>query len=367
VTPAVQASELLTLIAAHGLPGPPPAWPGAPPSDGEWESLHRSLGAEKLTGFAVWALEDGLVLTEPQATELVEAHAQGLVGCLHLDQFLLEVTDLLGRVDIVPWVLKGPSLARRIYPDPAVRLYGDVDLLISSADWDRALAALRRAGFHQVYGEPRPGWARQFAKGTVLHTDPGWELDLHRTFVRGPFGLAVVLDDVLADPVTLDVGGRPLQALPLHTSFLHACFNAALGDVPPRLVAVRDVAQHLASGDVDTERVLVLARRWRAEAVVARAVGLIGDLLAAEGLPLQAWARSHGPGWWDRLAMVGYSGPRRTTSRESVLGLLAIRGVRARFDYAWPLLFPQSSYIEGRHAGRIARFRHAASGLWTRR
>jgi hypothetical protein len=312
-------------------------------------------------------VEDGLPLDDEQIAQLVDTHADSLAACLQLDRLLVEVAELLGAQGVELRVLKGPSLARLVYPDPALRLYGDIDLLISSEDWDRSIALLQRPGFHQLYGEPRPGWARRFTKGTVVQTDVGWELDLHRTFVRGPFGLAVQLDDVLDAPVTIDVGGHVLSALPPNVSFLHACYNAALADVPPRLVAVRDVAQHLVAGTVDADAVLDMARRWRGEAVVARAVRLIDEHLGLEGLPLQGWARSYDAGWWDRLAMLGYTGPRRITSRDTVLSLLALRGVRDRFDYAWPLLFPQSSYFEGRHSGRIARFRHAARGLRERR
>lgn len=365
--PPTPATQLVRAIARHGLLPGAPSWPEAALSTSEWQALHRALRVERLTGFAMWAVDDGLPLTQAQVEQLSESHANALTACLHLDSFLLEVTDLLDRQGIEPRVLKGPSLARLVYPDAAVRLYGDIDLLISSDDWDHAIATLRRPGFHQIYGEPRPGWARRFSKGTVVKTDGGRELDLHRTFVRGPFGLAIVLEDLFADPVTIDVGGRALQALPLDTSFLHACFNAALADVPPRLVPVRDVLQHLASGLVDPDRVLALASRWRAEAIVARAVNLAGDLLGLDGLPLQPWARSHRAGWWDRIAMLGYTGPREITSRDTVLSLLALRGVRERVDYVWPLLFPQASYFAGRHTGRIARFRHAARGLRERR
>jgi hypothetical protein len=361
------ASCLPRSIAAWGLPGASPSWPPGPPRSDEWPTTLYVLKREKLTGLAVGALDDGLVLTEEQAADVIDAHATALSTCLYLDRLLLAVTDRLEADGVTPTVLKGPSLALSLYPDPALRLYNDVDLLIQPDHWDRAVAMLEGEGSQVMYGEPRPGWARRFSKGTVVRTETGWELDLHRTFVRGPLGLAVALEDLAADTSTIELGGRSLRTLGPETSFLHCCFNAVLADKPPRWVAVRDLAQHLLAGVMDETRVLELARRWRAEVVVARAVQTASDLLSVDPLPMEAWAIGYEPSWWDRAALLAYDDPRHNGGREALLGLLAVPGVRARIDYLWPLAFPQRSYFRGRHSSRTARLRHAVRDLRSRR
>ena len=75
-----------------------------------------------------------------------------------------------------------------------------------------------------------------------------------------------------------------------------AAFGPALGDWPPRLISLRDVAQILAGGDVDLDDTLRTARRWQAQAVVARAVTHAWDALALSGSsPWVEWACAYVP------------------------------------------------------------------------
>lgn len=58
------------------------------------------------------------------------------------------VASALDRAGI-PWIaLKGLALATRLYRDPAERPSGDCDVLVRPDDRERAVAALRQAGFH---------------------------------------------------------------------------------------------------------------------------------------------------------------------------------------------------------------------------
>jgi hypothetical protein len=354
---------LIAGIAGHGLPAAvPQTWPQAPLDDVAWAGLLARVRKQRLTGTLSWAVEDGFPTTAAQRSGAHDAHAEVLGGCLHLERFLLEVSAELLADDIELRVLKGPAVARWAYPDPAVRTFGDIDLLIASADWDRALRILDASGLPGSYGEPRPGWASRFAKGDVCRSDEGLELDLHRTFVGGPLGLSLDLDAVLADPRWIELGGTSLPVLPPDTALLHACYNAALGDLPPRLMAARDVAQLMLCGSVDLDHVLHLARAARAESVVARAVRLTSDLLGVE-LPLARWADRHQPTAWERVALLAYTDPGRNTPRETTLGLLAVPGITAKVQYVWPLLFPQRPYLAERHPSRLSRFSYAARSL----
>ena len=105
-----------------------------------------------------------------------------------------------------------------------------------SEQFDDAVAALARAGHHRRFPQPRPGFDRRFSKGTSFVTDEGTEIDLHRTFAMGPFGLTMKLDDLWARASTFRVGGVDLHALGREERFLHTCFHASLGDNPPRLL-----------------------------------------------------------------------------------------------------------------------------------
>src|SRR5262249_6728799 len=142
------------------------------------------------------------------------------------------------------------------------------------------------------------------------------EVDLHRTFVEGAYGMTVVLDDLFAPPYRFPLGGHELDALPEPQRLLHACYAAALGDWPPRLMSLRDVAQLVLRRLPHIIAAPPMARAWRAEAVVARAISTAWDVLALrERPPLVEWATNHQPSRTDRMLLAAHEGPARAFSR----------------------------------------------------
>ena len=119
--------------------------------------------------------------------------------------------------------------------------------------------------------ELRPGFDDRFGKEVMLRVG-SLELDLHRTFVEGAYGLTVHLDDLFAPPYRFPLGVTELEALPMPQRLLHAGYAAAFGDWPPRLVSLRDVAQLVLREKPNLVDVLLMARVGQCEPIVARAV-----------------------------------------------------------------------------------------------
>lgn len=69
----------------------------------------------------------------------------GAVRVLAVDRVTAEVVPALAAVGIRPILLKGPSIARWLYPSGG-RSYGDTDLLVPPADFARAGSVLERPG-----------------------------------------------------------------------------------------------------------------------------------------------------------------------------------------------------------------------------
>ena len=244
------------------------------------------------------------------ATSSVSASSSGLVG-------VLRGSGLDHRV------LKGAAVADLDYPDPALRSFVDVDLLVRAEEWDDAIHVLREAGWERQFAEPRPGFERRFVKGMVLTRpdDGGTELDLHRTLALGPFGLTVRLEDLWADCEVLRLGGVEVRALAAEERFLHACFHAVLGDLPPRLVPLRDIAQMSLRGNLDLDRVIHHARSWRAEAVLLRAVELTWETLG-----LDPAAETASPRQVTEPSLEGDQGARRLSLAAALLRGAVSRG-----------------------------------------
>jgi hypothetical protein len=278
---------------------------------------------------------------------------------MRLEQELLDVVDMLTASSVEIRVLKGSAVAHLDYPDPALRSFIDVDVLVRSEQIDRAVELFTGIGFQRLHPQPRPGFDRRFGKGTTFLSPAGYELDLHRTFVQGPWGVLINLDDLWDDGEEFNVAGRTLRALSRPTRFMHACYHAALGDWPPRLSSLRDIAQMLLVTGQNERDLRALTASWGAEAVLAVAVSDAWSLLSiAESTATSVWARVHLPTARDEARLAVYRHGRRTSTAQVVSALPAISRLRDKAAFLHALMLPEAQYREGRHASAIARFRH---------
>lgn len=355
-------------VVAYGLPGSEAWLPEDILGELAWQELFADVVRERATGLLTAAIAgDALPVTTRQAEQADEAQLRAMSVAVALERELLAVVELLSGGGIEHRVVKGPASAHLDYPDPAMRTFADIDVLVRSEQWDDAVDLLSKSGLARAYLEPRPGFDRRFSKGNTFTMRSGYELDLHRTLIQGPFGQSLVLDDLWAEPATFALAGEWLNALPDDERFLNACFHAALGDIPPRLVLLRDVAQLALVTGVDTDRVIALAVTWQAEAVVARAVNLAWDHLAlADKTALSAWALRLRPERRQAAAIQLYLDRREISTALNIAALGWIRGVRDKAFYLRALAFPDREFVVQRYSGRVARWRHATQVLQRR-
>lgn len=360
--PASASGAVLAAVAAYGLPGAP-ALPSAPCDDAVWRTVLDLATVDRLVPLLAVAVADGaLPATERQRDQAATAHEQSMQLCVLLERALLETTERFVRAGIRSRVLKGPAVAHLDYPDPAWRAFGDVDVLVESASYDAALAALGASGARRRFTEVRPGFDRRFGKGACVVTADGTQIDVHRTFVAGPFGLTVDLDELLHATAPLSIGGQRLLALDRESRFVHACFHAALGDQVARLVALRDVAQLILTADLDRATVVLRAERWRADAVVARAVRLAWARLGLAPHPWSEWAAAHQADRFQVRSLRAYTSESRSYATQVVAGLAAVRTVPEKVAYVRALLVPDAGHLAARdrsYSRRLQRAWHA--------
>ena len=342
-------------VAVFGLPGQGTpgsqgaggGMPSQPLDEVEWRELIALVRRLRLTGFLQAALvADALPVTEEQRRHAAEFHLAACITALQLERRLLILVDELQRAGIEVVVLKGAAAAHLLYPEPAVRMFGDNDLLFRSAQIDDALAVLGELGYRRSAAPLRRGFDRRFGKGATLVGDAGDELDAHRTLVFGSFGLTIELDELFDSSVSFPLGGRPLRALGPETGLLHACYHAALGDPEPRLSSLRDVAQRFALGWHDPERLVELARRWRAEAVVARTLALCAHHLGVQiEDPAARVLAEHRPTRHEQRAIDSYVGSNRSHARKVVASLPYLDGAASKAAFLRDNLAPGTGFV----------------------
>jgi Uncharacterised nucleotidyltransferase len=241
-----------------------------------------------------------------------------------------------------------------------LRSFVDLDILVRPADIDRAVRVLVAAGFVRTLAEPRPGFDRRFDKGTTLVSPAGYELDLYRTFVLGPWGVLVDLDGLWDGGQEFTIGGRPLRALSRANRFLHACYHAALGDWPLRLASLRDVAEMLRGVDQNDEVLTRLAADWGVEAVMAAAIADMQRLLGISTTgELSSWAQCYVPTRREEARLALHTHTDKTFAAQALATLRVIPRLRDKAAYVYALVLPDVRYTAGGHSSASARFRFA--------
>jgi hypothetical protein len=190
----------------------------------------------------------------------------------------------------------------------------------------------------------------------------GVELDLHRVFAAGPFGLQIVPARLFERACAVRLGGTTIAGLDPTTRALHAAFHAALGDDPPRLVALRDVLQVLDDPALDPGELFDLAQDWRCGIVVQRAVDLAVDVFGADLArhPVGEFAREYVPSPFEQRALRAYIGAHRGYAQQAVAGVGAVHGWRAKVAYVGALVAPDAAYVAERDGGYLRRLGRGA-------
>lgn len=330
-------------IAGWGLPDREVDPPSSPLTDADWWVLLTNVRRHRIEGLLVAAVAEGWPCTDPQRAQVLSAHRRAMGSALVLEQLLLELADRLDEAGVRWRVVKGPASAHLDYPDPALRSFGDIDVLVAGADLPRAYSLLESMGGRRRHQAGRLFDVR-FGKGAAFSLPTGGEVDLHRTLCLGPYGLALDPDLLFTTPHHFTLAGRRLPALDTTGRFLHACYHSALSGPNRRLAAVRDVAQLTPTTRSDALVALSLARAADGVAVVARALaataaslawqpgGTVGELLR--------WGRELQPSRRDRRWLASYDRGGEGSRARTALALEALPTTKDRLLYAGSVLGP---------------------------
>jgi len=361
---------VLASIAAHGLPVGIAAFPTSPLDAPDWLDLLGAAREQRVLGWLVEALrQQSLPATADQHAAARAAFRASSMTVLGLEQQLLDVVTALDEAGIPVRVLKGPATARTLYAGrEGVRSFVDIDLLVPGEQFEEAGRVAVALGGCRRHLEPRRGFDRRFSKAVTFGMPSGLAVDLHRTLAAGPYGFTVDPRDLFVGGESFCLGGRELQGIERHNAFLHACLHSVLGDRPPRLVPLRDVAQFLVGDGLDLDLVVRRAMRWKVEAVVAQAVLAAQSQLSPDHrLPLGSWASSYRMRRWEPHILDVYVGEQRAYPRQLLAALPFVPGVRGKVSYMSALAFPQGPYVKSREGSYRRRWRHALEILFRRR
>jgi hypothetical protein len=263
--PAVAARAwLVTCLRALGARRAPPA----PPRDLDWPTLVDVAVAEDLApalahglGTAGWA---GVPVSARR--RLTEALATSRGRHLLMTRAAAPVLRRCADDGVEVIVLKGPTLAESLYPDPALRPCSDLDLLVRPADRFRMDAVLRALGHHRVADEHSWDFDIAYDGATVYETPGGVRIDLHWALLTEPrFVWNADETEIWARSEAISVEGEPSRGLGREDLVLYLAAHLAVHHTLAGLRRYWDVALLLERwvGALDWETLRARAARWR--------------------------------------------------------------------------------------------------------
>lgn len=229
------------------------------------------------------AFERFLLETVPAlaASRLRDAYCDAARRGLVLSAALLTVLDALADAGVVALPLKGPVLAALLYPDPALRPFSDIDILVRRTEVPTALRALARIGYAldaRLRRLPVPTLLAVSSE-VIVHGPGGVQLDLHWEIAqRGyPFRFDPELLFHSIRPVEFD--DRTVPGLTPEALLVFLCVHGAKHGWS-RLIWLADIAR-LAGAGFDEPMALDFAARAGCTRPVLLGLLLALDLLDA--------------------------------------------------------------------------------------
>jgi hypothetical protein len=236
-----------------------------PPADVDWDALLARAEAEDVLPAVAYAATGWAAVPPEIRRRLADALATGRARNLVMTRELAWALRRCATDGIAVIVLKGPVLAETVYPDPALRPFGDLDLLVQPEDRRRADATLRALGYAPVADEHSWDFDIAFDGATVYESTAGVRIDLHwallteARYAWRPREAAAVWDRAV--PITL-AGERALGLAP-EDLVLHLATHFAVHHSLTGLLRQWDLALVLAHAPMEWPVLLRRARAWR--------------------------------------------------------------------------------------------------------
>jgi len=247
-------------------------------------------------------VEFGESLVPSEARQaLVERKRLQNLSTLRLNAELFRVLEIFASEKIGALVVKGPVLAVEAYGDPAIRSYGDLDLLVRQRDIRRATELMSARGF--VPAVPPSAIDAGKIPGQYLFSKPDAKLivELHNDFTLRYFPRRLPLETFFARQVSVRVDGHDVPALSVEDELVLICIHGAK-HFWERLMWIADVAALVyRQTGIDWDLVADSARAVKAERMLHTGLRLASHLLKMQ-LPGKVQAAVHADAMAARLA-----------------------------------------------------------------
>jgi hypothetical protein len=177
--------------------------------------------------------------------ELQERSRAQILSALAMTAELLRLLEEFRDKSIEVLAIKGPVLSLRAYGDPGLRQYGDLDLLLRSADIESATRLMVKAGYEPQV--PLNAIRNRKIPGEYLFRKLSTRIlvELHTELSLRYFPRTLPIDEYFQRQSKVAVDGREVPAMAAEDEFVHICVHGTK-HLWERLLWIADVAAILA-------------------------------------------------------------------------------------------------------------------------
>ena len=212
---------------------------------------------------------------------LLERHRAQVFSTLKITAELFRLLGCFAAKEIPALVVKGPVLAMQAYGDPAMRYFGDLDLLVRHRDIRRATEAMIASGFEATV--PLSAIDAGKIPGQYLFSKPGANLlvELHNDFTLRYFPRRLPIDRLFDRHILVRLDGHEAPALAVEDELVYICVHGAT-HFWDRLGWIADVAALVTrKSDINWDGAMKIAKVVGAERMFCTGLRLATDLLHA--------------------------------------------------------------------------------------
>jgi hypothetical protein len=226
-------------------------------------------------------LPEDLVPPEIKQTLIDRQRAQ-IFFSLRMTAELFRILDRFTSEGIGALVVKGPVLAVQAYGDPAMRSYGDLDLLVRQRDIRRATELMIAAGYAQAVSLSAIDAGKIPGQYFFSRPDSNLLVEMHNDCTLRYFPRPLPLEEFFARQIRVPLDGREAPALAVENELVLICIHGAK-HFWERLMWIADVAALVTrQTGIDWERVADSAKAVGAERMLHTGLRLASDLLKAQ-------------------------------------------------------------------------------------
>lgn len=241
--------QATTATLFHGLPGAPD-----PPTDaGSWTAAAPQILAHRLSGLALATLSAAGVTLPPEiVASFRHRQTTSIARSLQLEGRAPGIAAVLERAGIPSLFTKGPGLAR-LYPEPGLRSFTDLDVVVPTARFKHAIAALGRSGFRVVDPMPPRSYFYTLCREATALSDGKISIDLHHRIPPWSFSHRLTFATMLREAEQLELGNGSVHIPAPHHQFVIALLHvfSHLGRPGEEPIVWRDVVTLAHQVDAD--------------------------------------------------------------------------------------------------------------------